>query len=165
MPFRIQRVPRGLSDLLSIFGGQTPTELEDRARLTLESLQLYGTTQLQSIFGNAAAAAEGNLISLPLSADRWTVLFSVWGAIQKTATMTALRGSVVLNRRTTYSPLAFTSDLGPFGATETGTVNFGGFLPYPLLCPPGSFVGAVANVIGTDATANVSVFAEYGTLG
>lgn len=165
MPFRIQRVPRGLGDLLSIFGGVTPTELEDRARLTLESLQMYGTTQLQSIFGNSAAAAEGSLISLPLNADRWTVLFCAWGAIQKTATMTALRASVVLNRRTQYSPLLFTSDLGPFGATETGTVNLGGFLPYPLLCPPGSFVGCVANVIGTDATANVSIFAEYGTLG
>lgn len=164
-PFKIQRVPRGLSELLSMFGGFTPTELEERSRLTLESMQFYGSQQLQSGFANNAAAAEGAAVSLTLHASLWTVLFGVQGAIAKTATMTALRGALTINRRTQFGPLLFSEELGPFGATETGTVSFGGYMPYPLLCPPGTTVSAIASIIGTDANANVSVFAEFGTLG
>lgn len=165
MPFRIQRVPRGLSDLLSIFGGQSPTELEDRSRLTLESLQFYGTTQLQTAATTNAATAENTSVTVILSATRWTVLFAAHGTVVKTATMTALRADVTLNRGTNFSPLLFSEELGPFGATETGNASFGGWLPYPLVCPPGTQVLCTPRVLGTDATANVSVFAEYGTLG
>lgn len=165
MPFRIQRVPRGLSDLLSIFGGQSPTELEDRSRLTLESLQFYGTTQLQSGFGNQAAAAEGTSAQFILDATKWTVLFAAWGAIARTATMTALEAEVNLCRNTLYRPVLFAKEWTTFGATVTGTGPFGGYLPYPLLCPPGSFLSCTPRIIGTDATCNVSVYGEYGTLG
>lgn len=159
------RVPRALGQLLSTFGGQSPTEMEDRLRLTLESMQFYGSTQLQSGFTNNAAAAENAGTVLTLSATAWTVLFATHGTVVKTATMTALRARVSLNRGVQFSPLVWAAELGPFGATETGTVNFGGYLPYPLLCPPGSLVSVVPEVIGTDATANVSIFAEFGVLG
>ena len=162
---KIQRVPRGLNELLSIVGGQTPAELEQRTRLTLEAIQFYGTQQLQSGFANGAALAEGTAITLTLHPTAWTVLFGVTGAIVKTATMTALRGAIGLTRRTQFGITLFAEELGPFGATESGTCSYGGFLPYPLLCPPGTTVDARANVIGTDATANVSVFAEFGVLG
>lgn len=161
---KIQRVPRGLNELLTIAGGVTPTELEQRVRLTLEGLQFYAATQLQSGFANNAAAAEGAAVPLTLHATAWTVLFAVQGAIAKTATVTALRGALTINRRTQFGPLLFSEELGPFGATETGTVSFGGYLAYPLLCPPGTVVNAIASIIGTDATANVSVFAEFGVI-
>ena len=162
---KIQRVPRGLNELLSIVGGQTPAELEQRTQLTLESIQFYGTQQLQSGFANNAAAAEAAAVNLTLHPSAWTVLFGAQGAILKTGTMTALRGEVGIVRRTQFGVMLFAEELGPFGATETGTVSWGGYLPYPLLCPPGTIVNARASVIGTDATANVSVFAEFGVLG
>lgn len=164
MPFGIQRVPRGLADLLNIFGGATPRELEDRIRGSLDMLQMYGTTQLQSAAATNAAAAENAAVAVILSSTRWTVLFAAHGTVVKTATVTALRADVTLNRGTQFSPLLFADELGPFGATETGNASFGGMLPYPLLCPPGSLVQCTARIIGTDATANVSVFAEFGTL-
>lgn len=164
MPFRIQRVPRGLNDLLNIFGGGTPIDLEDRVQAGLDVLQMYGTTQLQSGFGTSTNA-EGTAVTITLSTRNWTVLFAAHGSIAKTATMTALFGTVTMNRATQFSPLLFAAQLGPFGATETGTVSFGGVLPYPLICPPGTTISATPAIIGTDATAVISVFAEFGTLG
>ena len=164
VPFSIQRYPLGIGPLLSVTGGESPKYMNQEVQGSLELLQMYGLTQLQSGFANGAATAEGTAVVLTLAADRWTLLYGVQGAIVKTATMTALRGDVTLNRRTQFGSLLFADELGPFGATETGTVSFGGFLPYPLLCPPGTTVSCTARVIGTDATANVSVFAEFGTL-
>lgn len=165
MPFRIQRVPRALNDLISAFGGATPQELEDRLRLTLESIQFYGLTQLQSGFGNQAALAEAASAQIILDATKWTVLFAAHGTIVRTATQTALEANVNLSRLTQFRPCLFAKEWTTFGATVTGTASFGGVLPYPLLCPPGSFVSCTLNILGTDATANVSIFAEYGTLG
>lgn len=165
MPFKIQRVPRALNDLLSISGGGSPTELEDRVRGSLDFLQLYGATQLQSGFANNAALAEGGAgVVLTLHPTAWTVLFSVGAAVVKTATATALRASLNLNRRTQFGVVIAAAELGPFGATETGTCSFGALMPYPLLCPPGSNVATILNILGTDATANVSVFAEFGVI-
>lgn len=165
MPLKIQRVPRGLNDLLNIFGGSTPIELEDRVRGGIDLMQLYGTTQLQSGTAVNVAAGEGAGASLFLSLDRWTVLFCCHATVIKTATMTALRADIQLQRNTINSTILHAEELGPFGATETGTVSFGpGLLPYPLLCPPRTLLVTVMNIIGTDATASCAIFAEFGTL-
>lgn len=163
MPFKVQRVPRGLSELLNLFGGETPRDLATEIHGSLETLQFYGTTQLQSGF-TSGVVVEGGSSGISLG-NAWTVLFGVTGTIAKTATMTALRASLVLNRRTQFDSLLFTEALGPFGATETGNANFGGRLPYPLICPPGTAVACRLDILGTDANATVSVFAEYGLLG
>jgi hypothetical protein len=166
VPFKIQRVPTGLLELLSISGGGTPIDLEERVRGGLDFLQLYGASQLQSGFANNAALAEGgNGVVLTLNATRWTVLFAAGAAVQKTATATALRASINLNRRTQFGTVIASEELGPFGATETGTCTFGALLPYPLVCPPGTTIAVILNVLGTDATANVSAFAEFGVIG
>lgn len=164
MPFKIQRVPRGLNQILSIFGGASPTEMEDRVRLTLESLQLYGTTQLSASTSTNAATAEGANVSVTLP-NAWTVLYSVHCSVVKTATMTALRMSGAVNRGTLTGILLFSEECGPFGATETGTIAVGGLLPYPLVCPPLSVVSVTPLIIGTDATASVGCFTEFGLLG
>lgn len=165
MPFRIQRVPRGLNDLLNIFGGTTPTELEDRVQSSLELLQLYGLTQLQTASASDAALAEGGTVSLTMSATRWTVLFAAQVGITKTATMTALRGSILLNRSLGVAIQLKQEECGPFGATESGFIAVAHWCPYPVLCPPGSIVQGSLAILGTDATANVSVRAEFGVLG
>lgn len=162
MPFRIQRTPRGLNELLSIFGGGTPTELEDRVRGTIELLDFYGLSQLQTTIGNNAAAAEGAGTSPALPAKNWFILFGASANVTKTATMTACRADIALNRGTDQGLLLFTSgDLGPFGATETGLCSFGGRLDRPVLCPPGSIMPCLMRIIGTDATAAISAFAEF----
>lgn len=165
MSEKIQRVPRGLGEVLSTFGGVTPQSIEDAVRGVLELLQFYGLTQLQSAFATNAAAAEGTAVTVTPSASAWTILFGVTGVIGKTATMTALRGELSMNRRTQFGSFLFSDELGPFGATETGNATFGWRAPYPLLLPPGSTISCTPTIIGTDATAVVSVFAEFGTLG
>lgn len=163
MPFKIQRVPRGLNDLLSIFGGATPTELEDRIAGNIDLLQFYGQTQLQTAFQNAPAAVVGGGAGTPLSPDHWCVLFGCHGSVAKTAAMTAFSGTIAVNRRTQFSPLVHTClTLQPYGATEVGTVSFGGMLPYPLLCPPGTQVDFFVRILAGVANVNVSIFAEFG---
>jgi hypothetical protein len=155
MPFKIQRVPRGLGQLLNLFGG------------TIDLLQFYGQTQLSYGQANNAALAEGGAIALNLAAPNTVcVLFNVWCAIVKTATMTALAASVELNRGAGAAASIFAeNDLGPFGATATGLVIVGGMLPYPVLCSQTAAVNARLNILGTDANANVTIYAEYGILG
>ena len=164
MPEKIQRLPSGLIELLSISGGQTPRELEDRIGGVLELLQFYGLTQRQTL-SLTAAANEGVLNTITPAPTSWAVLFAAHANFTKTATLTALRGEVYLNRTAGANVLLFSSELGPFGATETGTAAIGGYLHYPLLLPPGSTVSSMAPVIGTDANNNQSVTAEFGILG
>lgn len=164
-PFdKIQRVPKGLLELLSLAGGQTPFLLDGIVRGQLDLLQFYGQTQLQTVTANNAAAAEAVQVIAQLGPS-WTVLFSLQATIVKTATMTALRGAVALNRQAGLLMQIRQEELGPFGATETGIVSVCQFFPYPLLCPPNSEVIASCPIIGTDANANVSVRAEFGVLG
>ena len=163
MPEKIQRVPRGLNDLLALSGGQTPQLLADEVRPTLDLLQLYGLTQAQTLIATNAAAAEGATVGILLSATQWTVLFAICATVAKTATMTALEIGATLQRQGVQIPIVSRAG-GPFGATETGAVHAPFFLPYPTLCPPGTVVGAVATIIGTDATASVTVRAEVGFL-
>jgi hypothetical protein len=59
----IQRVPRGLLDLLSMKGtGRTPTELQDRLQGTIDLTQSYLQDRLvTAVFSTAAVAAVGDV--------------------------------------------------------------------------------------------------------
>jgi len=167
VPFRIQRVPRGLNELLSIFGGQTPVELEDRVRGTLDLLQLYGLSQERVQGLNSAALAENTNLAFALSNTQWTVLFDATVTVIKTATVTAIRASVSvrLNADPNQEYALASESLGPFGATETGAATVVARLSYPRLCPPGSLIVGRLDILGTDANANVTVGAHFGTVG
>lgn len=166
MPFRIQRVPRGLNELLNIFGGGTPTELEDRVRSTLDTLQCYGMQQRQ-VFGanNAALAENGSIVFVP-STVQWMMLFGVTVTVIKTATATALRAASFIryNADLNQEAALASDDLGPFGATETGAATVVFRCPFPLLLPPNTSIGARLQILGTDATANVTIGADFGLL-
>lgn len=167
MPFKIQRVPRGLNDLLGIFGGETPTELEDRARLTLDAWQLYGSTQLQQFQNSDAALAENGQITFTPSATNWTVVFSGCVNITQTATMTAYHGSVshsVLGSTIATATPIFSTQIDLFGATVTGTIRRPWVFPYPRLFPPGTRWFYNLDILGTDATANQSFQIVAGVL-
>lgn len=164
MPFRIQRVPQGLNPMLSLSGGNTPVELEERVRPTLDLTQLYGLQQIQVFTAVNGAAAEAADVTAALPAV-WCMLFSCHATIVKTATMTALRGELFLNLGGSGQGCIAAQELGPFGATETGVVRVPYVSPFPRLLPPNSSVSARAVIIGTDATANVSVNVVVGIFG
>lgn len=165
MAEKIQRVPRGLNELLTISGGATPRLLEEHVRSTLDLLQFYGMQQLQTSLGSNAAAAEGAGAGAVLPGNVWFVLYAMTGRVVKTATMTALRLSLNLNRNTQQSLVLMSEQFAPFGATETGTATMGVRLPYPLLCPPGTTGSCLVDILGTDANCNLTCIAEFGVLG
>lgn len=169
MPFRIQRVPQGLNNLLSIFGGATPVDLEDRVQASLELIQFYGLQQQRVVFGNDAALAEGSQVSatvnFPAVRGQWAVLFNASVAVVKTATVTALRASLRMQRAGSGNTTTIASDeLGPFGATETGVAHVVFNCPYPLILVPPWDIFARLDILGTDANANVTGACEIGIL-
>lgn len=171
MPFRIQRVPQGLLNLLSIFGGTTPQELEDRVRASIDLTQFYGLQQIRFLQETNAALAEGSAVSVLSAASgtdglakQWCVLFHCTGIFQKTATATALRGAMQIARQSgNYTPVA-SEELGPFGATETGSTDVCFVPPYPMLLVPPWDIRAALRILGTDATAVVTSQALVGVL-
>lgn len=163
MPSLIQRVPAGLLNLLSINGGMTPNLLGDQVQPTLDLLQHYGLTQLQTI-SSSANPAEGTSVGVILSSTSWSVLYGCSAEFTKTATMTALRGQISIVRGGMQQPLS-SEELGPFGATETGQAVVAFWCPYPILCPPGSQVSALPQILGTDASVATLVRAHFGLLG
>lgn len=167
MPFGIQRVARGVMELLSLQGGEGPKSLEDQVKATLDLLQFYGLQQLQTITANNAALAEGGFVSVIPSSRNWTVLFTAVSSVNITATMTALDHVIVLQRNgpaATTSPIAHRARTN-FGATVTGFDHLPVIFPYPMLLPPNTQISASPSIIGTDATADVTIRCEIGSLG
>src|SRR4029453_11687560 len=119
MPFKIGRHPRGLTNALTLFGGVGPEELEDRARAVVDLLQFYGMQQQAVLTQNAGALAEGSFVAVS-SSTTFALLYAATGTVIKTATATALRMSITGVRNGSNGCQHASSDLGPFGATETG---------------------------------------------
>lgn len=169
MPGKIQRNARGLEALLSLQGSPLPIELEDRVRGMVDLLQLYAGSQgIQVVSGANAALAENGAITITPSTSSWTVLFAVSSVIVKTATATAFQASYSLSVNGGLAnavTLFNTGSLTPFGATETGAVKHGFVFPFPRLVPPGTQLNFVLDILGTDATANCSITAQFGQLG
>jgi len=163
--FPIQRVPRGLSSLLSTFGGLTPRDMATEMQANLELLQFYGLTQWQTRSVANAALVEASSISLDVPNNETWVLFSCAGLILKTATQTALAASLLIGAdQSSLSAVAY-QQFAPFGATETGAARVVWTAPYPRVLPPGSRVSLVLDVLGTDANANCLLTASIGVLG
>jgi hypothetical protein len=155
----IQRTPRGLSDVLSIFGGQTPKALEESARGIVDLLQFYGLSQ-RTTQQNVTVAAENAPLVITVPPNQWWLLYGASLQIAKTATMTALRGVIQIGS-TAYA----SGELGPFGATETGNVHVPFVPASPMVLPPGTSLVARASIIGTDANATCQFDVDVGILG
>lgn len=160
MAFVIQRQPRGLADLLGSFGGETPRALAAEAQGVIDMAQFYGRSQVQTLSATDAALAEAGLITITVPSSQHWLLFQTSYVVVKTATMTALRVGLQVDNVT-----AFSEELGPFGATETGTCSNGIILPYPYLLLPGARVNFRLQILGTDATANCGLTIVAGVLG
>jgi len=156
----IQRVARGLGQLLTIDGGQLPRTLLPDTRATIDTMQFYGLTQFQRLSNSNAAATEGSIFSFTVPDNVTWVLFDFGLTIVKTATMTAAWMTFQIN-----STPIFGQSMGPFGATESGTIGAGASMPYPRILLPGTQVFGALNILGTDANANAGASINIGVLG
>lgn len=165
MALTIQRVPRGIAELLSIFGGRAPTELAQLVNGCIDLTQFYGLTQWQIRANSNPALAEGSTIALNVPPEEWWVVYSVTGLIAKTATMTALSTSLLIGPDPGSLSAVASKDDTTFGATLAGASRIVWYAPYPRLVPPGSRISFALDILGTDATANCSLTASLGVLG
>jgi len=164
VPLPIQRSPRGLNTLLSLFGGQTPQMLADQVSASLEMLQFYGLTQLQTRSASNAALAQGGTLTITVpDAETW-VLFNAAGLIARTATQTALAASVQIGP-TGGAVAVARNEATNFGATVLGSWRVPFVAPYPRVLLPGHAVSLALDTLGTDANANVLLSVAVGVLG
>lgn len=164
MTLKVQRVPRGLSDLLTIFGGEHPSGLVPELRGVIDVIQFYGLNNLTTLATSNAALAEGGNVQLTVPDRQFWLLYALHATIVKTATMTALRADLQIGQGSNFGVYA-AEELGPFGATETGDVRFSYVPATPRVLLPQMALRASLEILGTDATANVSVVAHVGILG
>jgi len=161
----VQRYPAGLLELLNLKGISPPRELADYFQGSIDLLQFFGQSQLQNNAVTSGGIAEGSNVTMVPDARSWILLYAAAVTITKTATMTALRAAISLQRAGALFPTILAQDnLGPFGATETGNASVPWWAPYPVLCPPGTVLLANPVILGTDATCNVTVRAEWAVL-
>lgn len=165
MPFKIQRIPRGLLEFLSINGPANPAELEDRVRATLDLTQFYGLTQRQQFVATNAAVAIGANLSMTLPVDKWCVLFAASISVSTTATLTQVGIGIALTRgpAAAQQPVSYGFQVVPASA---GRATLNCFVPsYPLLLPPGSLVSGVVYLLLGDATCAAQAQCDVGVLG
>lgn len=164
MPFRIQRVPRGLGNVLSIFGGETPQLLAEEVHGSLDLMQAYGLSQRQVFtFTAAAQTTGGQAIGTP-SVDRWCILHAAFATVDANVGLTALAASIGIIRGTAGpSILVAYEQMNPVIAQ-----NFSWRLcwqpSYCWLLPPGSQIFVLLNVLTGIANTAISVTAEVGIL-
>lgn len=169
MPFRIQRVPRALNNLLGIVGGGTPIELEDRVQAVLDMTQIYGAPQRRILQGSNAAQAEAVAINLSaadlvlLNGAQWYLLFGMMIRVQATATMTALQLALWLGIQPGGYRVA-NEEFNHFGATVTGAKGLSFYAPYPILLPGTTQPFGTVDILGTDATCDVTLSCDVALL-
>lgn len=156
MAFGIQRVPRGLASLLSVFGSQTPTELEQSIRAVVDATQYYGRTQLQTLSLASLNVGTGAALTFTVPNSQTWLLFHAAATVVGLAGMTA-------------ASLAVTSQ-GASMAWGRNAVAVGQRLivpfvsPYPIMLLPGQQLSAfLVDAIGGNG--DLSFDAVVGVLG
>lgn len=160
MPLKIQRIPRGLADVLSVFGQAQPAELEDRVRSTMDLLQFYANTQRQLRQASNPTMAEGAVVSVTVPAGQYWLLLGADAIVAKTTTMTALAFNV-----TVAGIGASFFEAVTFGATHGGLMHCPYYPDAPRLLLPGDSVSCGLDVLGTDATASCGINCLFGVMG
>lgn len=164
MPLKIQRVPRGLGEMLSTFGGQTPAELEDRARGVVDLTQFYGMMQRSvQTSGFVAAAASLTTMQAFIAVNSWALLFAASAAISPVnAGTTQLGYGIAIQRPGGPAQLIQSQNSVPVVGSNVAESMI---LPYPLLLPPGSAVGVLLfSTLGV-GTQTGGITADLGILG
>lgn len=161
MSMQIQRVPRGLANLISSFGGLTPRELEDQVRACIDATQFYGLQTYIRQLGTDPALALGGTINLTVPATEFWLLYDVGCNIVGAAGMTSAHISFAVGP--TGSETAFFSFVPP--PAIAATFQDGLTLPYPRLLLPGWRLQLRLNNLQGVANASVAFSAGVGVLG
>jgi hypothetical protein len=167
MPFPIQRVPQGLSQLLSTFGGQTPMAMADQVIGVLDLLQFYGLSQRQTltmgVAGAGASTTDPQAFVIP-SASNWSVLFTVHATLVLQVGTTSVGFGVSVQRPGSGAAALETRDYGT-GLVVGSRLCVAHQPGQPLLLPPGSRVGGwMYSTLGSGVQ-DVAVTADIGVLG
>jgi hypothetical protein len=162
MTFKIQRVARGLGNLLNTFGGQTPAELEDKVRSCIDTLQFYGLQQYQRRTDTNGTLAEAGLLTITVPANEHWILFDVGATIAMPAAITELQYSIHIGAAGQTVPIFQER----YTVSAANAFFAGGLmLPYPrVLLPTWTVILGLNSLVGA-ANANVSLFASVGILG
>jgi len=166
VPFQIQRLPRGLGDMLSSFGGVTPAELEDRIRGVVDLVQFYGNQQRVAL--SAANAGFGTSLTVAAaavtpSARSWSILFAAMGTITPVNAGTTHIGIGIGLLRPGFDTIMLEArDLVPVVGSNL-VVAYSS--PFPLLLPPGSSVGLMLYSTLGAGTQTGGITVDFGVLG
>ena len=166
----VQRIPGGLLELLSAkTSGITPSDLATAVQPTIDLLQMFGLAQpLETINVQDAALVEGSAVAVAVPTTEWWMLYALANVYVRTTTQTAVKFSLrigpsagVLTVPVATGP---TESVAPTTTAATDVVG-AVFVPsYPMLLPPGTTLYAFLDVLGTDATMNVSLRARIARL-
>lgn len=165
----IQRVARGLTEMLGAYGPDGPRTFEDGVRGVV-SLESFYARQQQTTTSIQGTVAESGEVVFPTSAGvvNWTYITAVSLRIQSTATMTAYAGSIAMRMPTNF---------GPWVDLAHGNWNDGGlgvnrsfvvceYVPsLPFLLSPGQILRGRLDALGADPTAQINLQVLFGALG
>jgi hypothetical protein len=160
---QIQRVPRALSDLLSIFGGQTPQMLSDENHGIVDLLQFYGLNQQQFLNATDAALAIGGNATLTVPSNQYWLLFGAHAVATIPAAATAIRLNVNAGNGSSFVALA--TDQLTAGVVAGQDFRVPIVMPYPRLLLPNYSIRAQLEHLAGAATASVGITAQVGVLG
>jgi len=161
----VQRAPLSILSLLGMKGiDLLPDGFSKIVVPTLDVLQAFGATSIQT--GGAVNAASTITVGATFvpSATDWVLLFAATGTVNLTATMTSGWGFLGVRRNVTGATMPIATGEISQTSAVAGTQTIGGFLPYPLLCPPRTIVSFTTTAIGTDPTTSIVLQCEYGLL-
>lgn len=168
MPEKIQRVPRGLNNLLTISGGQTPQLISDQITGTLDLLQFYGLTQVQRRQAVDAAWVEGTLMTITVPATEYWIWYTAELSMAKSATVTTMEASLAYGpagQQVTVQHFSRAPGTTAAAGVDTGTLVFGFQSNYPVVLLPTWTITARLDILGADANVGAALSALVGVLG
>jgi hypothetical protein len=141
LPFPIQRTPRGLLELLSVFGGDAPRLLDEEVSGIVDLRDFYGADRMINTQTVGAAGAYPRTVSTtPVGT---TIRVHNFGAQLNNVAAGAANayyiGLVRLQDPNQIQVPVFSAVYqAPAAGYAAGTLlDFGGQLPYPRVIPPG----------------------------
>lgn len=159
----IQRVPRGLSEALTIFGGQTPVKLGDTAVGQIDLLQFYGLSQIQLPTTVDGALASAGTVDIIVPQTQWWLFFQSNVSVTEQAALTSLQLQLgFLMQQQSNQLVAFAEKKAGFIATDEFILAH--VSPYPRLLPPLTRIRARARFAGV-ATVACGITATVGVFG
>lgn len=167
MPLPIQRVARGLTEMLGAFGPDGPRTLGDEVHGSLNLEPFYARQQQQTVSQQATVAESGEVVFGNTNTN-WLYVTAVSLQILSTATMTAYAGSIGFRQGVSTGVWVMLAhgnwNDGGLGVNRTFVVCE--WVPtFPFLMAPGNVLRGRLDALGADPTAQLNLNVLFGALG